>query len=195
MSSGTRHTHTHIGTGWLERKGEEDGGTGEEVSEGGWEVCARNRRQAGQPIPLDCIFFSACRGRVILYGCVCVCVPGWVGVRYNPSALCGASSLSTAASLTLQLLFEICSRIVVVVVGLVYFMCVCVCLYINWQCGWVVVVAELNLDFVLLALRFAIFVRVSLWSNLSLASVCSLPLLCSIFIIYTLFGTHNLLIN
>lgn len=80
MSSGTRHTHTRTHTAALvdwnvERSGWAGvvGGTGKEVNEGGWEVCARNRRQAGQPIPLDCIFFfSACRGRVTLYVCVCL---------------------------------------------------------------------------------------------------------------------------
>lgn len=35
--------------------------------------------------------------------CASVCVPGCIGKRYNPSALCGASSLSTAASASLTL--------------------------------------------------------------------------------------------
>lgn len=125
------HTHTHSCTGWLDRKREVGGGTGEEVSEGGWEVCARNRRQGGQPIPLDCIFFSfsACRGRVTLYVCVCLTVLVCVTIHQHCVER-RRRRLRRRRRWLGVLLFEIRSRIVVAaVVGLVYFMCVCVCVH------------------------------------------------------------------
>lgn len=160
MSSGTRHTH--IGTGWLERKGEEDGGRVRKwTKEGGRCVQETEDRPANQFHWI--VFFSQPVVAEWFYTCVCVCLAVLVCVTIHQHCVDRRRCrLRRRRRWLCVLLFEICSRIVVVV-GLVYFMCVCVCVcvYINWQCGWVVVVAELNLDFVLLALRFAIFVRVS----------------------------------
>lgn len=116
--------------------GEGDGGTGEEVNEGGWEVCARNRRQAGQPIPLDCIFFSACRGRVILYVCVCAwlcwCALQSISTVWSVVVVdCGVGVVDFAC-FYLRFAHEL---LLLLLVWCILCAFVCVCVYINWQCG------------------------------------------------------------